>query len=400
MEQIAVQVLNKNRKNSVFVLPVNVNLKGRMIDLLNLKQLEELLNQNDGRYLVIENDQPKLVILDAVKYPQPIPGKGKVLVTGGAGYIGSITVRMLIQAGFDVLVFDNLSSGHAENVKSNLIIGELADTPLLDRIFEEHKIEAVVHFAGFIRVDESVSHPDKYFQNNVANGLNLLNAMVKHGVKNIVYSSSAAVYGDPQYTPIDEDHPKQPVNPYGESKLMFEKILSCYHKSHSVSSVSFRYFNAAGALPESGLGENHPVETHLIPKILDVAARRQDSLKVFGSDYATPDGTAIRDYVHVADIAQAHVLGLQKLQKEPGVFVYNVGSSKGFSILQVIDAVMETTGKMIMIEKMPRRAGDPPILVADNKKVKEELGLELKNSDLANIIATAWEWHQKLKPKI
>jgi UDP-glucose 4-epimerase len=371
------------------------------IDLLNLKQLEEILNQNDGRYIVIENDQPKLVILDAKKYSNLAASgtKSKVLVTGGAGYIGSIASRLLAKSGFDVLVLDNLSSGHSESVASNLIVGDLSDQALLDRIFEEHQIEAVVHFAGFIRVDESVKFPEKYFQNNVACGLNLLNSMVKHGVKRIVYSSSAAVYGNPEYTPIDENHPCNPVNPYGESKLVFEKILKWYHDSHGVSSVSFRYFNAAGAAPEFNLGEAHPVETHLIPKILDVACKKEEALRVFGSDYPTFDGTAVRDYVHVLDIAEAHVLGLKKLQQDNGVFVYNIGSSKGYSILEVVDAVMEATRKMIMIDKQDRRAGDPAVLVANNEKIRKELGLKLEHSDLPNIIKTAWEWHKQLNNK-
>lgn len=370
-----------------------------MDNVINTQQLEELLKQNGGKYLVFENDKPKLVILDVARYPNYEAGPGKILVTGGAGYIGSVTARVLEQKGYDILVLDNLSSGHAENVPKGLIQGDLADQGLLDRIFTEHKIDAVVHFAGFIRVDESVKLPEKYFQNNVINGLNLLNAMIKHGVKKIVYSSSAAVYGNPVKTPILENHATIPVNPYGESKLMFEKILNWYQGCHGLSSVSFRYFNAAGAVPEWGLGENHPVETHLIPKVLDVACKREEVLKVFGSDYPTPDGTAVRDYVHVLDIAEAHALGLKKLESESGSFVYNIGSGRGYSILELVDVVMDVTRKMVMIEKMPKREGDPAVLVAENKKIKEELSLELTHSDLKNIIKTAWEWHLKLLGK-
>jgi UDP-glucose 4-epimerase len=367
-----------------------------------LPELERLVKENNGKYLVIEDGKPKMVVLDAEKY-RGLSGQSgsenKILVTGGAGYIGSHTVAHLIQRGFDVVVYDNLSTGYLKSMNCPLVIGDLTDTKALDKVFEDYKISAVIHFAGAIIVEESVLNPQKYFLNNVVGSLNLLNAMVRHGVKNIVYSSSAAVYGSPRYVPIDEDHPCQPTNPYGESKLMFENILKWYQSAHDVSSVGLRYFNAAGGSPELGLGESHPVETHLIPKILRVANKEEDFLKIFGFDYPTPDGTAIRDYVHVKDLAAAHGAAVEKLTSGTGHFVYNLGTGHGYSVAQIVDMVMEVTGKMVTIQKVERRPGDPPILVADNKKAKADLGFELKHSDLNTIISSAWEWH-KAKSKI
>ncbi len=321
---------------------------------------------------------------------------GKILITGGAGYIGSHTVKLLQEQGMDVLALDNLSTGHADSVNCPLIVGDLSDKNLLGKIFSDYQIDAVIHFAGSLIVEESVSFPQKYFENNVANGLNLLDAMVKRGVNKIIDSSSAAVYGEPHYMPIDEDHPRKPVNPYGESKLVFEKILRWYAQAFGLSSVSLRYFNAAGASLDASLGEDHPVETHLIPKVLRVAARQEEVLKIFGNDYPTPDGTCIRDYIHVVDLAQAHFLSLNKLNQDSGCFSYNVGTGKGRSVGEVVNAAMEVTHKMIPIEYAPRRAGDPAILVADAEKIKNELGFEAKYSDLEIIMKTAWAWHQKL----
>jgi UDP-glucose 4-epimerase len=320
----------------------------------------------------------------------------KILVTGGAGYIGSHTVRLLQEQGFEPIVFDNLSSGHAWAVSSPLIVGDLADKALLNKVFSEYEFDAVMHFAGSLIVEESVLLPGKYFENNVVNGLNLVNSMAAHGVKKIVFSSTAAVYGEPQYLPLDEVHPKSPINPYGETKLMFEKILKWYFAANALSSVSLRYFNAAGASPDASLGEDKDHITHLIPRVLRVAARQQEVLQVYGSDYSTPDGTCIRDYIHVCDLAQAHILALNKLANDPGHFVYNVATGVGHSVAAVVNTAMELTNKMITIEYAPRRPGDPGMLVADATRIKTELGFIPKYSDLNTILATAWAWHQKL----
>lgn len=322
--------------------------------------------------------------------------KKQILVTGGAGFIGSMTVKFLLERGYDVVVLDNLSTGHASSVSCPLIVGELSDKNLLKKIFSEYEIIAVIHFAASSIVEESLLFPGKYFENNVVNGLNLLEAMAVHKVKRLVYSSSAAVYGEPHSELIDEAHPRLPINPYGETKLMFEKILRWFKQAYDLSSVSLRYFNAAGASLDGMMGEAHPVETHLIPKVLAVAARQQDTLKVFGNDYLTPDGTCIRDYVHVVDLAQAHLLALEKLNSEAGAFAYNVGTGAGHSVNEVVVTAMEITGKMIPIEYMPRREGDPAVLVADAEKIRMELGFNPQYSDLNTIIKTAWVWHKKL----
>ena len=320
----------------------------------------------------------------------------KILVTGGAGYIGSHTVKLLQDQGYDVIVFDNLSTGHAKAVNCPLIVGDLADKNLLNKVFSEYEIDAVVHFAASLIVEESMILPGKYFENNVVNGINLVNAMTAHGVRKLIFSSSCVVYGEPQYNPIDEGHPKLPINPYGETKLMFEKILKWYTQANNLSSVSLRYFNAAGASLDASLGEDKEHVTHLIPQVLRVAARQQDVVKIFGNDYATVDGTCIRDYIHVLDLAEAHVLALKKLENDTGVFAYNVGTGHGQSVAQVITAAMEVTGKMIPIEYAPRRPGDAASVEADANKIKTELGFEPKFSDIQTIIKTAWAWHQKL----
>lgn len=326
--------------------------------------------------------------------------KQTILVTGGAGYIGSHTVKLLQEQGKNVLVLDNLSSGHAKYVTCPLIVGDLGDRNLLEKIFSDYKIEAVIHFAAFLIVEESMLFPGKYFENNLVCGLALLEAMRAHKVEKLIFSSTAAVYGEPHYNPIDEDHPKLPINSYGESKLMFEKILKRYSQAHDISSVSLRYFNAAGASENASLGEDKNHVTHLIPRVLKVAGRQQDVLEVYGNDYGTSDGTCIRDYVHVLDLAAAHLLALNKLEQDTGSFVYNVGTGIGHSVKDVVNAAMEVTHKMIPIEYAPRRAGDPDKLVADAQKIKTELGFEPKHSDLANIIATAWEWHKKKQAEL
>ncbi len=320
----------------------------------------------------------------------------KILVTGGAGYIGSHTVRLLKEQGYEVLVLDNLSTGHASAVDGSLIVGEVGDKTLLNKLFSEYEIEAVIHFAASLIVEESMVMPGKYFENNVIAALNLLNAAAAHGVTKFIFSSTAAVYGEPMSSPIAEDHPKVPLNPYGETKLMFEKILKWYGQIHGLSSVSLRYFNASGAHPDGVLGEDKAGVTHLIPRILQVAARQQEILAVYGRDYPTPDGTCIRDYIHVQDLAQAHLLALRKLETEPGCFNYNVGTGRGYSVTEVVNAAMEVTNKMIPIEYSPRRSGDPAALVADVRKIKEELGFSPQYSDLNTILTTAWTWYQKL----
>lgn len=322
--------------------------------------------------------------------------QGIILITGGAGFIGSHTARLLQEAGKRVVVLDNLSTGHAKYVSCPLIVGDLNDKVLLNKVFTNYQIDAVIHFAASLIVEESVSNPQKYFTNNVTNGLNLLEAMTMAGVNKIVFSSSAAVYGEPVYVPVDENHPKMPINPYGESKLMFEKILRWFGQAHGLSSVALRYFNAGGASLDATLGEDKETVTHLIPQVLRVAAKQQDVLKIFGNDYPTSDGTCVRDYIHVLDLAQAHLLALNKLDQESGNFCYNVGVGRGISVNEVVCTTMEITNKMIPIEYSPRRAGDPAVLVADATKIKTELGFEPKYSDLKTIVSTAWAWHQKL----
>jgi UDP-glucose 4-epimerase len=324
---------------------------------------------------------------------------GKILVTGGAGYIGSQTVKFLQSEGLDVIVLDNLSTGHAERVSCPLIVGDLADRKVLDKIFEQYPIDSVIHFAAFLIVEESVLFPEKYFENNLVNSLNLLNSMAAHNVSKIIFSSSAAIYGEPHYIPVDEDHPKKPINPYGETKLMFEKILRWYWQAYFISSVSLRYFNAAGASLDASLGEDAPVVTHLISKVLRVASKQEEVLKIFGNDYQTADGTCIRDYIHVMDLAAAHKLALDKINSDSGAFTYNVGTGKGSSVSEVVNACMEISHKMIPIEYVERRPGDPAALVADVQKIKNELGFEAKYSDLETIVSSSWNWHLKLLEK-
>ncbi len=369
-----------------------------MSHLPYIAETEKLLAENNKQILKIGELGPYLSDLQVDGGFAP-SGNPKILVTGGAGYIGSHTVKELVGRGHRVLVLDNLSSGHDQAIDVQLVNVDLLDENSLNFVFTEHNITAVVHFAGSIRVDESVKEPDKYFRNNVVATLNLVNAMLKHGVKKLVYSSSAAVYGNPARIPINEEDECVPTNPYGESKLLVEKIIRNYHVQHGLSAVALRYFNAAGAALDASIGENHPVETHIIPKILDVVLRKEESFKVFGKDYPTRDGTAVRDYVHVQDLAAVHALALEKIEKEPGLYTYNVGTGKGYSIHQVIQEVLEVTRKMIICDPQPRREGDPAILVADPTKLKNELGYELKYSDMNTIIKTAWEWHKKLSQK-
>jgi len=316
----------------------------------------------------------------------------RVLVVGGAGYIGSVTVAELLSAGHEVVVFDSLVTGHAEAVSpgAELVVGDLADAELLDDVFGRRTFDGVVYYAGFIAAGESMRDPGKYFLNNVGHLINLLNAMVKHQVLRFVFSSSAGVYGEPDKTPIEEDAPLAPVNPYGESKAVAERLLRWYDSQCGLRYVSLRYFNAAGAT--EALGEDHRPETHLIPVVLEVAAGKMPSLEIYGTDYPTPDGTCIRDYVHVSDLAQAHSLALERTRK--GSAVYNVGNGQGFSNGEVIETARRVTGHPIPVREAPRREGDAAVLVASATKFKEELGWEPSFPDLERIVESAWRWHQ------
>lgn len=319
-----------------------------------------------------------------------------ILVVGGAGYIGSHMVKLLLSGGYQTIILDNLSSGFRDAVLGGEFIhADLADRPALDRIFATHDIDAVMHFASYIQVGESVREPAKYYENNVTNTLNLLDAMVARGIFRFIFSSSAAVYGNPVTVPIPEDHPKDPINPYGRTKWIVEQILEDYDRAYGLKSVSLRYFNAAGADPQGQLGERHEPETHLIPLILRAASGRAPDIKVFGRDYDTPDGTCIRDYVHVADLCDAHRLALDHLLTDGDRAVYNLGNGSGFSVAEVIAAAERVTGKKIPVTDAPRRDGDPPSLVANAAQAHAVLGWQPKHDDLDAIIAHAWAWETR-----
>jgi UDP-glucose 4-epimerase len=324
--------------------------------------------------------------------------KPTILVTGGAGYIGSHAVLALQQSGYRVVVLDNLVYGHRELVEqvlqAELIVGDTNDRPLLDRIFATYDIAAVMHFAAYAYVGESVSDPAKYYRNNVIGTLTLLEAMITANVKKFVFSSTCATYGIPKTVPIPEAHPQDPINPYGATKLMVERILADFDVAHQFKSVCFRYFNAAGADPDGRLGEDHNPETHLIPLVLLTAMGKRDSISVFGTDYPTPDGTCIRDYIHVADLATAHVLGLDYLLKGGNSEAFNLGNGNGFSVKQVIDAAQQVTGRSIKVVECDRRPGDPPALVGSSEKARTMLGWQPQYPDIQPIIAHAWNWHQ------
>ncbi len=321
----------------------------------------------------------------------------RVLVTGGAGYIGSIVATNLIAAGNEVVVYDNLGGGHEQAVPKQalLVVGGLSNQDLLKSVIREHKIEGVMHFAAFIEAGESMKVPEKYFRNNTANTLALLETLLECGVKRLVFSSTAALYGDPERTPIEEDDPLTPTNAYGESKLLVERMLEWFHRIHGLRYASLRYFNAAGATAD--LGEDHCPESHLIPIVLQVASGQRKGVSVYGTDYATPDGTCIRDYIHVSDLASAHLLAFDRLGQdaEPERLIYNLGSGHGFSVREVIEAARRVTGHPIPVEDCPRRPGDPPILVASSEKIKKELGWKPAFSKLEEIIASAWSWRQR-----
>lgn len=319
-----------------------------------------------------------------------------ILVVGGAGYIGSHMVKLLLGSAYQTSILDNLSTGYRDAVLGGEFIhADLADRPALDRVFATRKIDAVMHFASFIQVGESVKEPAKYYENNVTNTLNLLDAMVARGIKRFIFSSSAAVYGNPVTVPIPEDHPKNPINPYGRTKWIVEQILEDYDRAYGLKSISLRYFNAAGADPEGQLGERHEPETHLIPLILRAASGRAPDIKVFGRDYDTPDGTCIRDYVHVTDLCAAHRLALDSLLNGGASAVYNLGNGNGFSVAEVISATERVTGRKIVVTDSPRREGDPPRLVANATCAREALGWQPQFDDLDAIIAHAWAWECK-----
>ena len=317
-----------------------------------------------------------------------------ILVTGGAGYIGSHTVRELVNRGHRVMVLDNLSKGHAAAVKSaGLVRGDTGDPVLLKNLFTEYEIEAVMHFAASSLVGESVRNPSGYYHNNVVKGLTLLNAMVEAGVKYLVFSSTAAVYGEPRKVPIPEEHPALPTNPYGATKLALEGAMRWYSEAYGLRFVSLRYFNAAGADPAGDIGEDHAPETHLIPLVLKAALGLVPHLEVFGTDYPTPDGTCIRDYIHVNDLADAHVLAVEALASGAHSTVYNLGNGNGYSVLEVISTAGEVVGRPLAVHYGARRSGDPAMLVAGSEKIKAELGWRPRFTDLRAIIETAWRWH-------
>lgn len=318
----------------------------------------------------------------------------RVLVVGGAGYIGSHTTLMLAEAGHEPVVFDNLSMGHDWAVQwGEFVQGDLSDGDLLRTTLKEQRIEAVVHFAAFAYVGESVQNPRKYFENNVVQTLSLLNAMLDTGVKQIIFSSTCASYGIPERVPIDEHHPQKPINPYGESKLMVERILHWYGQAYDLNWIALRYFNAAGADPMARIGESHDPETHLIPLVIDAALERRGPVQIFGTDYATPDGTAVRDYIHVSDLADAHIRAIEYLANGGVSQPINLGTGRGYSVREVVDSVGRVSGKQVPFEEGPRREGDPPALVANPARAAEILGWRAKYQELDDIVATAWEWH-------
>ncbi|WP_319525768.1 UDP-glucose 4-epimerase GalE [uncultured Desulfosarcina sp.] len=326
-----------------------------------------------------------------------MPNKKKtILVVGGAGYIGSHMVRKLIRGNHAVVVLDNLSTGNRKLIQGGEFVpGDLGDRKTLDQLFSSHAIDAVMHFAAFSQVGESMHHPLKYYRNNIAATITLLDAMVRHSVKHFIFSSTAAVYGEPEAIPIIEDHPCIPTNPYGNTKLAVERMLADCDAAHDLKYVALRYFNAAGADGSGEIGEMHDPETHLIPIVLQAASGQRDHIQVFGTDYPTTDGTCIRDYVHVNDLAQAHLLALDALLEGAGSAVYNLGSSKGYSVREVIGKAEAVTGHKIPVMEAPRRAGDPAILIASSDRIKKELGWKPVYDDLGAIIESAWNWHTK-----
>jgi UDP-glucose 4-epimerase len=328
-----------------------------------------------------------------------VQAKPTILVTGGAGYIGSHAVLALQRVGYEVIVLDNLVHGHRDIVENvlqvKLIVGDIGDRALLDHVFSTYPITAVMHFAAYIAVGESVTDPAKYYRNNVVGTLTLLEAMVAASIKQLVFSSTCALYGVPKTIPLVEDHPQDPISPYAASKQMVERILADFDTAFGLKSVSFRYFNAAGAEPTGLLGEDHSPETHLIPLVLLTALGKRESVSILGTDYPTPDGTCIRDYIHVTDLAQAHVLGLEYLLKGGDSQAFNLGNGSGFSVKEVIETASLVTGREIKIVECDRRLGDPPILVGSSHKAQKVLGWQPQYPDVKDILAHALRWHQQ-----
>jgi UDP-glucose 4-epimerase len=320
----------------------------------------------------------------------------KILVAGGAGYIGSHTTKELIKEGFEVVVFDNFSTGKKELlVGGELFEGDLMHKESIKNALRSKNIEAVLHFASLIQVGESYADPRKYYTHNLITSLNLLDVMLEAGVKYFVFSSSAAVYGEPLQNPIPESHPLNPFNPYGQTKFFVEKVIQDYERAYGLKFISLRYFNAAGADPEGHLGELHDPETHLIPNILLFLLGKKKKFEIFGKDFPTKDGTAVRDYIHVTDLAKAHVLSLKKLLKSPQSEFINLGTNKGYSVLEIINKTEEITGEKVLYTESPRREGDVPVLLASREKAEKILGWKLYHSNIETIIETAWNWHRK-----
>jgi UDP-glucose 4-epimerase len=318
----------------------------------------------------------------------------RVLVTGGAGYIGSVVAGELLQSGHVVVALDNLSRGHRQAVPQNaeLVVGDIADRACIDQLVRSHAIDAVMHFAALIEAGESMKAPEQFFRNNSANALTLLEATLAAGVNRFVFSSTAALFGNPERTPIKEDDPVRPTNAYGESKLLVERMLAWFHRIYGLRYASLRYFNAAGA-SHPDKGEAHQPETHLIPRILQVALGRAEHVNIFGVDYPTPDGTCIRDYIHVSDLARAHLLALNALDNSSPL-IYNLGNGQGFSVREVVEVAREVTRHPIPVVESPRRVGDPAILIASSEKIRRELGWQPRFTDLKSIVESAWQWHR------
>jgi UDP-glucose 4-epimerase len=325
--------------------------------------------------------------------------KPSILVTGGAGYIGSHTVLALKQAGYEVVILDNLVYGHRDLVEQvlqvELVEGDTSDRALLDNLFQTRHFDAVMHFSAYAYVGESVTDPAKYYRNNVLGTLTLLESMLTASIKNFVFSSTCATYDVPNFIPITEDHPQNPINPYGATKLMVERILTDFDVAYNFKSVRFRYFNAAGANPEGLLGEDHNPETHLIPLVLQTALGQREAISIFGTDYPTHDGTCIRDYIHVNDLADAHILGLEYLLNGGDSDVFNLGNGNGFSVREVIAAAEDVTGMVIKVEECDRRPGDPPALIGTSEKARKILNWQPQYPGIKDIVSHAWQWHQK-----